>query len=157
MTFLSSQALAYKVHSREVTQKVARGGTILGSDKSSWPYIYVYQISAKYLKGTKSYWVHTLSTLKFIKGRSLIWNVRETTHSCTRHTVLTIYTCLPNIIKISRRVWKLLSAQTFVYGRTPGWSLHPPNLVDQGIKIETYSTKLSFCCLGHAPGVGCWR
>ena len=35
MTFLSSQALAYKVHSREVTQKVARVGTILGSDKSS--------------------------------------------------------------------------------------------------------------------------
>ena len=42
--------------------------------------------------------------------------------------------------------------------RTDAWLMAiSPNLVDQGIKIETYSTKFSFCCLGHAPGVGCWR
>ena len=35
--------------------------------------------------------------------------------------------------KLSQRVLKLLSAQTFVYRWTWGWSL-PPNLVGQGIK-----------------------
>ena len=75
-------------------------------------------ISSKYLKGYKGYWANKVSPIKFIQGRKLKRPAPESNHSRTQHTILTWYTCLPNIIKISQKVSKLLSAQAFVYGRT---------------------------------------
>ena len=42
--------------------------TILACDISSWPDIYVYQISSKYLKGWNNYWGHKLFHLSLFKG-----------------------------------------------------------------------------------------
>ena len=68
---LRAQAFPFKVHSREKTPKRQQGGaTIFASDTSSWPDIYVYQISSIYLKGYKSYWAHKLSHIKFYSKKN---------------------------------------------------------------------------------------
>ena len=113
----------------------------------------IYLMSSKYLKGYKSYWAYKLSPIKLFQGRWLKRPARESNHSCMRHTFLTWYTCLPNIIKISQRVSKLLSAQGFVYGWSDARLMAiSPNLVSQGIKSSWWSW---WNCKQYGPRTHC--
>ena len=66
---------------------------------------------SKYFEPLRSNGVHKNLANKFVQGRELKKEQSKSCPSCMRHSYLTWYMCLPNIMKLPKKVWELWAAQ----------------------------------------------